>query len=389
MPKTSHTDVAYLLQKNEKLAGIIIIAEKLTTSFLIISHIIASIEPIRTLLIAHETVQLHPNMMTAITRGRLFRVSCLATLTASTTTGFSIHPIPSHSRTNPSRTSKARLHMSYDQDFENLIEAASLSENEYVLGGDFAGKAATFNPADGTLIDIPDYLIPKALIEWGQAPKCLDVLVSEDIDEESLARSTITVLPDTGCSIDNLETVRVNDDIDLSTLWGDSNVVALQYSTSDEELRVETIFGIEKGYRMRVVIDLVPHETVFAIQSPMALVLERRTSASSSGGTIAEGGLDGRTVSILLGERLRKSATFAGKEPLEECYESEGIQFVSLPGNVSIAYGWLSDDEWVLQVGHILEGTKTRRVVSRQFGMAGEGELNLDVESWEEEVAEL
>jgi hypothetical protein len=333
-------------------------------------------------------------MMTAITRGRLFRVSCLAALTTTTTIGFSIHPIPFSSRTStiPSRTSKARaIHISYDQDFQNLIEAASLSGNEYVLGGDFAGQAATFNPADGSLIDIPDYLIPKALIEWGQAPKCLEVLVSEDINDESLVRNTVTVLPDTGCSIDNLETVKVTDDIDLSTLWGeDSNVVAMQYSTSDEELRVETIFGLEKGYRMRVVIDLVPHETIFAIQSPMALVLERRTSASSSGGTIAdEGGLDGRTVSILLGERLRKSVTFAEQAPLEESYDSQGIQFVSLPGNVSIAYGWLSDDEWVLQVGHIMEGTKTRRVVSRQFSIAGEGELDFDVESWEEDVAEL
>jgi hypothetical protein len=328
-------------------------------------------------------------MMTAISKGRLFRVSCLAALTTSTTTtGFSIHQIPSSSRTSPSRTSKARLHISYDRDFQSLIDAAS-SGNEYVLGGDFAGKAATFNPADGSLIDIPDYLIPEALIEWGQAPKCLDILVSEDIDEELLVRSTVTVLPGTGCSIDNLETVKVTDDIDLSTLWGeDSNVVALQYSTSDEELRVETIFGLENGYRMRVAIDLVPHETVFAIQSPMALLLERRTSASSSGGTIADGGgLDGRTVSILLGERLRKSVTFADQEPLEECYESEGIQFVSFPGNVSIAYGWDSDDEWVLQVGHVLEGTKTRRVVSRQFSMAAEGELNMDVESWEEDVA--
>jgi hypothetical protein len=359
---------------------------------LLFVFIASIIDPIRTLLITHETVKLQPNMMTAITSGRLFRVSCLAVLTTSTTTGFSIHRIPSSSRTSPSRTSKARIHISYDQGFQKLIEAASLSGNEYVLGGDFAGQAATFNPADGSLIDIPDYLIPAALIEWGQAPKCLEVLVSEDIDKERLVRSTITVLPDTGCSIDNLETVKVTDDIDLSTLWGeDSNVVALQYSTSDEELRVETIFGLENGYRMRVAIDLVPHETVFAIQSPMVLVLERRTSASSSGGTLADGGgLDGRTVSILLGERLRKGVTFAQQEPLEESYDSQGIQFVSLPGNVSIAYGWLSDDEWVLQVGHIQEGTNTRRVVSRQFSMAGEeGELDFDVESWEEDVVEL
>jgi hypothetical protein len=185
--------------------------------------------------------------------------------------------------------------------------------------------------------------------------------------------------------------VKVSDNIDLSTLWGeDSDVVALQYSTSDEEFWVETIFGLENGYQMGVAIDLVPHETVFVIQSHMVLVLEYRTSASSSGGTLADGGgLDGWTVSILFGERLRKGVAFAQQEPLEELNDSQGVQFVSLPRNVSIAYGWLSDNEWVLQVGHIQEGTKTCRVVSRQFSMVGEGELDFDVEYWEEDVVEL
>lgn len=70
-------------------------------------------------------------------------------------------------------------------DFESLVEAATL-EATGVYGGDFAGLAATFNPGDGDFIPIPDYLIPDGLKEWGQEPKCLEVLVSEDIhsDEE-------------------------------------------------------------------------------------------------------------------------------------------------------------------------------------------------------------
>ena len=241
---------------------------------------------------------------------------------------------------------------------------------------------------EGTLIEIPDHLIPESLKEWGQEPKCLEVLVSEDFtkDNSALIRHTVTVLPDTGCGVDNLETVKVSDDIDLSSQAGEnSNLVALQYSTADEELRVETIFGLDDGYRMRVVMDMYPSDPVFVIKSPMALIFERRTSASSSGGTIADGGgLDGRTVSMLLGKRLRQSPTFAEEEPNDVSFASEGMQFVSLPGNISIAYGWLAEDEWVLQVSHV-ESCR-RRVVSRQFTLAENGDLDFDVETWEEDA---
>ena len=213
------------------------------------------------------------------------------------------------------------------------------------------------------------------------------MLVSEDFTNENdaLIRNTVTVMPDTGCGIDNLETVKASDDIDLKSKAGEENVVALQYSTADEELRVETIFGLSDGYRMRVIIDMYPSDPVFEIKSPMALILERRTSASSSGGTIADGGgLDGRTVSMLLGEILRQSPTFAESEPNDVSFASEGMQFVSLPGNVSIAYGWLADDEWVLQVSHVDSGR--RRVVSRQFTIAENGALDFDVETWKEDA---
>jgi hypothetical protein len=278
----------------------------------------------------------------------------------------------------------------HQRDFDLLIQAATSTSNGCALGGDFAGVAATFDPGDGSFIPIPVHLVPKALIEWGQGPKCLEVLVSEELNGESMARSTITVLPDTGCSIDNLETIKVEDDVDLSSQWGeDTNVVGLQYQTSDDEIRLETIFGMDDGHRMRVAIDLVPSQSVFAIQSPMVLALERRTNSIGTGGTIADGGgLDGRTVFMLLGEKLQKEKTFADEMPLEDCYESNGIKHVSFPGSVSIAYGWLTEEDWVLQVGHIYDGV--RRVVSRQFSIIDDGdELDFDVESWEEEVVDI
>ena len=254
--------------------------------------------------------------------------------------------------------------------------------------------AATFCPSDGLLIPIPENLIPDALLEWGQEPKCLEILTSEDInkEEEVMMRSTITVLPDTGCSIDNLETTKVVDEVDLVSQWGgddESNVVGLQYQYgASDQLRVETIFGLDQGQRMRVAIDLNPSNHIFAIQSPMVLALERRTSSISSGGTIADGGgLDGRTVNMLLGGELSKSKTFADEKPLEDNFESNGIQHVSLPGGVAIAYGWLTDEEWVLQVSHIYQGT--RRIVCRQCNVVEEDELDFDVDCWEEELEDL
>ena len=283
--------------------------------------------------------------------------------------------------------------LQYDRDFQKLIEKASSTESSYVLGGDFAGLAATFSPADGSLIPVPDYLLsseenpsPSLWSEWNR-PKCLEVLVSEDFPkypDETCVRSTVTVLPDlTASSLEERSTVKVQDDIDLSTQWGEnSDVVALQYSTSEEDVRVETLFGFE-GYRLRVILDLIPSETVFAIQTPMVIILERRVNMLSTGGTIATG-LDGRTVSILLGENLRSKPTFAEQPPLESSYERNGIQFVGLPANLSIAYGWLSDDTWSLQVGHVNGGR--RKVVSREFNVQGNGELVFDVQSWEEDA---
>ena len=272
---------------------------------------------------------------------------------------------------------------------ELLIQAATSDSNGYPIGGDFAGLGATFDPSDGRFIPIPEHLIPEALLEWGQEPKCLEMLVSEDFQDEVMLRNTITILPDTGCSIDNLETTKIDDEIDVSFLLGDeeSPIVGLQYPTRNDEIRLETIFAMDGGLRMRVVIDISPSQPVFAVQSPMVLAMERRTSSSSSSGVIADGGgLDGRTVSMLLGEQLRQSKTFVEDVPLNESFETDGINHVYLPGNVGLSYGWQSDEEWVLQISHVHENKK--RVISRIFSMSGEDTVDFKLDSWEETLQE-
>jgi len=74
-----------------------------------------------------------------------------------------------------------------------------------LVGGDYAGLSATFD-AHGKLIPIQEHWIPESLLEWGQAPWCLEVLVSEDVD--ATTRQTVTILPETGCAVDNLETIK-------------------------------------------------------------------------------------------------------------------------------------------------------------------------------------
>lgn len=288
-------------------------------------------------------------------------------------------------------------------EFESLVEAATL-ESKGVYGGDFAGLAATFNPGDGSFIPIPEYLIPDGLLEWGQEPKCLEVLVSEDVHSDAsgednlMTRVTTTILPDTGCSVDNLETMVAKDEIDLeSQLKSDESnddgveeIVGLQYPLGEDKLRVETIFGLGEEFgvdRIRVAIDLVPSEDDFAIKSPMMLTLERRTSSISSGGTISEGGgLDGRTVYMLLGERLRASRTFVDEPVMnyDNPDPTDDIRHLNFPGYVSIAYGWLKDkNSWMLQVSQI--SGASRRVMSREFTTAKDGELDFEMQSWVED----
>jgi len=299
-----------------------------------------------------------------------------------------------------------------DYEFESVLEAPT-SGSTGVYGGDFAGLAATFNPGDGSFIPIPEYLIPDELIEWGQEPKCLEVLVSEDIihdktgEEYVMTRVTTTILPSTGCSVDNLETTLAKDEIDLESQFLSidndgqdlGEIVGLQYPLGNERLRTETIFSLndEEGVdRIRVVIDLIPSFENFAIKSPMMLMIERQTSPISSGGRISEGGgLDARSIYRLLGDRLRRDTILVDKPLMsyddvfcDNYAPKNDTQHVNIARNISIAYGWLEDrNSWMLQVCHITQDGM-RRVISRQFAIAKDGELDFEIRSWVEDTKE-
>jgi hypothetical protein len=118
----------------------------------------------------------------------------------------------------------------------NAATAATASNNFHALalyGGDHAGLSATFDLRSGKLLAVPDYLVPEALLEWGQAPSALEVLVSEDFNNDaiimdkqddqtsnnnirsnspllqssccSFQRHTVAIMPAVGCGVDNLQ----------------------------------------------------------------------------------------------------------------------------------------------------------------------------------------
>ena len=92
-----------------------------------------------------------------------------------------------------------------------------ISEQEMVecnklgtYGGDYAGHSATYNKVTGDLIPVPDYMVPESMIEWGAVPGCLEVITSEIISRDSadLDRFTVSVMPEVGCGVDNLDTTK-------------------------------------------------------------------------------------------------------------------------------------------------------------------------------------
>jgi hypothetical protein len=246
-------------------------------------------------------------------------------------------------------------------------------------GGDYAGLLANFDVVTGKLIPVPEHLVPASLLEWGDSPLALEILVSEDdattaaADEAAVwNRQTITILPATGCGVDNLETTKTLEQVNFgstTTTGGrrrwftttvknqeDESVVnkdcwSLSYPYTignQRRLRLEACFKLEKQslfggelnnkgssddvYRSRLEVDLLlpqlrvdgkPEVTTTFIPSsallnPIRVCLERQTSTESSGGTVADGGgLDGQRVSQWLGPVLssqRAMQAFAAEQ---------------------------------------------------------------------------
>ena len=300
-----------------------------------------------------------------------------------------------------------------------------------LLGGDYAGHSATFSSADGQLIPVPEHFVPQPLIEWGQIPSCLELLSSEDVAIATagkeigvqLERGTVSVLPEVGCGVDNLDTMRTVETLQLSTSSestasgsdgistgqffafeenedegededdGDEHRQVLAWQTEMTPLReasrvkVETVFSVPAEMaasideddvevpferRIRVSFEALPSEK--KISSPIAIVSERRIGDVSSGAQWGVGGgLDGRTVSKLIGKDSA-SKPFAKSEPLVVGSDDEegGLEgdevTLSLPGNIVFRRGTTDDGSWFVDLIFVLmaasEGGEGKMMIS-------------------------
>jgi len=257
------------------------------------------------------------------------------------------------------------------------IISSKLKASNLLYGGDFAGLSADFSP-DGNLIRVPDHLVPKEMLEWEDSPACLEVLVSEEGEESSTSwlRQTISVLPAVGCGVDNLETNKKEEVMEVQSLSSTDDIVSfdVEYKGDDKKgRRTETIFAVEinEKHRLRVILDILwDSETGFAFKKPINLIMERKVNITSSGGTIADGGgLTGSQVTELLGPQLKVSSPFCEESPLD--WKPQGVKILNLPGNVTIA---CSEDPmqspWMLDIVHVNineKGEAEQQVVRRSY----------------------
>ena len=268
--------------------------------------------------------------------------------------------------------------------------------------GDFAGLSADFTPS-GDLIPIPEHYIPKSLLEWGQEPSCFEVLLSENPDN---SRQIVTVLPETGCAIDNMDTLKNEQNIEplnLETTTEDEAcpaprvAVVRDVSTAPATDKVcleatfwdPTSFEEDMFHRTRVLVTLQHDKedgpSTFKLANPVRIIMERFVTSKSTKGTIADGGgLDGQRVSKWLGPYLRKRHSFAEKPsnlaPRSPAPNDMGTR-IMFPGNISLTCGTRSDakdSSFFLEICHVSE--ELDQTVRMWFQEANEKPTT--VESW-------
>ena len=229
--------------------------------------------------------------------------------------------------------------------FLNMKSGKYQNEN-FSYGGDFAGHSATFDARTGILIRVPDYLVPESLIEWGQIPSCLETITSENLkvdDDNSILfveRSTVSIMPEVGCGVDNLDTTKKK-----STLFFDDNFSSSSNSVNDEneqwsissfhqtvytgsrsskdtkkkiefetsfmhtfdQSKIDNVNNERENRRHRIRFEMIIDPCECGLKKwrnfgPVTIDSERKTSQISTNGDIAKGGgLDGRTVTRLIG----------------------------------------------------------------------------------------
>jgi len=249
------------------------------------------------------------------------------------------------------------------------------------VGGDFAGLSATFDVDDGSLIEIPHHLIPESLLEWGQVPWALEVLVSEDQPKPNVGpsgRQTVTISPETGCGIDNLDTQKLDEQFPESAVLAYAEMTdigamgrLIDGGSDQKPIIFEAIFATTEvdddndlPHRVRVQVpvnklskDIRSSSSSSLLSSPVRIYRERQIDTASSRGTSADGGgLDGRTVSRKLGQHIRK---FQSKmpEPQVKAKDADTAESsdsgVHFPFNISIATNVDGEEGLaVVRVGH-------------------------------------
>eukprot|EP00965_Chrysotila_dentata_P054573 1811263-Pleurochrysis_carterae.AAC.2 len=78
-----------------------------------------------------------------------------------------------------------------------------------LLGGEWAGWMCSFSAKTGALQPVPDALVPKASLEWGQIPNGFESLASEALMQSSstvnvVKRRSVKVMPEDGCMAENV-----------------------------------------------------------------------------------------------------------------------------------------------------------------------------------------
>ena len=309
-----------------------------------------------------------------------------------------------------------------------------------VGGGDHAGLSATFSSTTGELIPVPEHLVPESMVEWGDIPSYLEVLVSEDVldddDEQQhqheMERTTITVLPEVGCGIDNLETTKKVEeyDFDLQTKnknksrlvqWKGSSggkkeeqqeVVVLDRRVGLDQLNLETIFQVdssvqkegeeeEKVYPRRIrILFTIDTNTNHIIKDTITLNIERLISTTSTKGTRwsgpqhNSGGLDARSVMHTIGKEIVYGDVFSVKRVksgedvwtvMDEAVRndvvvegSEDGSSIRLPQNILVQFHDKkeSTQSWCIELSHfdVIDESKVyRRSVLRTFDSSQDG----------------
>ena len=228
----------------------------------------------------------------------------------------------------------------------------STSNNNSIVGGDYAGLLATFSSKTGELISVPEHFVPASMLEWGEIPTSLEILTSEDwlsgsndngVESEEMERTTITVLPEVGCGIDNLE---ITKKIDRFGHVDESRLISLQHPQQPERevvaidckrgqsFDMETIFQVDSEVntdekeenilakstrRIRVSLSVDMKSKEPTISKQIKLQIERQYSPQStqgkawSGPSYNSGGLDARTVMNTIGKNIVYGDVFAVK----------------------------------------------------------------------------